>query len=52
MQTYLWRVRAAALAANGQAGDALALREQALAAARRTDASGSPTLSQPLFLGL
>jgi tetratricopeptide (TPR) repeat protein len=31
---------------------AQALRDQALAAARRTDAPGSPTLTQPGYLGL
>ena len=50
MQAYLWRVRAAALAADGQAAPAQALRDQALAASRRTDAPTSPTVTQPLVL--
>ena len=52
MQAYLWRVRAAVLAAGGDAAGAQALREKALAASRRTDAPDSPTVTQPLFLGL
>ena len=52
MQAYLWRVRAAVLAAAGDGAGAQALRDQAGAAARRTDAPGSPTVTQPLFLGL
>jgi tetratricopeptide (TPR) repeat protein len=52
MQAYLWRVRAAVLAAEGDATGAQALRDQALAAARRTDAPESPTVRQPLYLGL
>jgi serine/threonine-protein kinase len=52
MQPYLWRVRAAVLAAAGDGAGAQALRDQAGAAARRTDAPGSPTVTQPLFLGL
>ncbi len=55
MQAYLQRVRAAALAATGdpdQATQAQALRDQALAAARRTDAPDSPTITQRGYLGL
>lgn len=52
MQQHLWRVRAAALLADGQAAEGRALREQALAAARRTDAPDSRTLTQPDYLGL
>ncbi len=52
MQAYLWRVRAAVLAAAGDTAGAKALRDQALAAAQRTDAPESPTVVQPLFLGL
>ena len=52
MQAYLWRVRAAVLAAGGDAAGAQALRDQALATSRRTDAPDSPTVTQPLFLGL
>ncbi|GCL62442.1 serine/threonine-protein kinase [Pseudaquabacterium pictum] len=50
MQAYLWRVRAAVLAAAGDAAGAQALRDRALAAARRTDAPDSPTITQPLAL--
>jgi len=52
MQPYLWRVRAAVRAEAGDAAGAQALRDQALAAARRTDAPQSPTLTQPRYLGL
>ena len=55
MQSYLQRVRAAALAAAGdpsQSAQAQALREQALAAARRTDAPDGPTITQRGYLGL
>jgi serine/threonine-protein kinase len=52
MQAHLWRVRAAVLATAGDAASAQALRDQALAAARRTDAPDSPTITQPLALGL
>jgi serine/threonine-protein kinase len=52
MQAYLWRVRAAALAQTGQRAEAQALRQQALAQARRTDAPHSPTLTQEDYLGM
>ena len=55
MLAYLQRVRAASLSATGnarQATEARALRDLALAAARRTDAPDSPTLIQPDYLGL
>ena len=52
MQAYLWRVRAAVLAASGDAPGAQTLREQALAAARRTDAPESPTVRDPAYVGL
>ena len=52
MQPYLWRVHAAVLAAAGDAAGAQALRDQALAASRRYDAPDSPTVTEPLFLGL
>lgn len=52
MQADLWRVRAAVLVANGDARGAQALRDQALAAARRTDAPDSPTITRPLDLVL
>lgn len=52
MQHHLWRVRAAALLASGQVAEGRALREQALAAARRTDAPESRTLAQSDYLGL
>jgi len=40
------------LAAAGDAAGAQALRDQALAASRRYDAPDSPTVTEPLFLGL
>ncbi len=40
------------LAAAGDAAGAQALRDQALAASRRYDAQDSPTVTEPLFLGL
>lgn len=52
MQAYLWRVRAAVLAAAGDAAGAQALREQALAAAKRTDAPESPTVHLAGYVGL
>lgn len=52
MQAYLWRVRAAVLAATGDTAAAQALRDRALAAARRTDAPDSPTVLQPGVVGL
>ena len=52
MQAYLWRVRAAALAAAGDTAGAKTLREQALAAAKRTDAPDSPTVRDPAYVGL
>jgi len=52
MQPYLWRVRAAVLAAAGDAAGAQALRDQAMAASRRYDAPDSPTVTEPQFLGL
>ncbi len=52
MQAYLWRVRAAVLATTGDAVGAQALRDQALAAARRTDAPESPGVTQRSHLGL
>jgi serine/threonine-protein kinase len=52
MQAYLWRVRAAVLAAAGDTAGAQALRAQALAAATRTDAPESPTVRDPAYVGL
>ncbi len=52
MQAYLWRVRAAVLAASGDPAGAQALRDQALAAAKRTDAPESPTVRDPVYVGL
>lgn len=52
MQPYLWRVRAAVLAAQGDAPGAAALRTQALAASRRYDAPESPSTRDPSYLGL
>lgn len=52
MQAHLWRVRAAVLAAAGDAAGARALREQAQAAARRTDAPDSPTVRDATYIGL
>ena len=52
MQAYLWRVRAVVLDRLGRPEEARALRDQALAAARRTDSPTSPTLTQPGYLGL
>lgn len=52
MQPYLWRVRAAVLAAKGDAAGAQQLRAQALAAARRTDAPESPTVRDAAFVGM
>lgn len=52
MQAYLWRVRAAVLAAADDATGAQALRAQALAAAKRTDAPDSPTVRDPAYVGL
>lgn len=52
MQPYLWRVHAAVLAAGGDTSGAQALRDQALAASRRSDAPTSPTVTRPLALGL
>ena len=52
MEPYLWRVRAAVLAARNDAFSAAALREQALAASRRYDAPESPSVRDPMFLGL
>lgn len=52
MLPYLQRVRAAVLAADGQAAAARALREAALAASRRYDAPDSPSVTQPERLQL
>ncbi len=52
MQAYLWRVRAAVLQRQGDTAGAQALRDQALAASRRTDAPESPTVNDAMFLGL
>ena len=52
MQACLWRVRAAVLDRLGRPAEARALRDQALAAARRSDAPTSPTLTEPGYLGL
>lgn len=52
MQPYLWRVRAAVLARDGDAAGARSLREQALAASQRYDAPESPTVRDPLYVGL
>jgi hypothetical protein len=52
MEPYLQRVRAAVLAAQGQAAAAQALRDEALAASRRYDAPEAPSATQPLHLDL
>ncbi len=52
MQAALWRVRAAALQAAGQAVEAADLRQRALAAAERSDAPESPTRRDAAYLGL
>ena len=52
MQACLWCVRAAVLAAAGGAAGARTLRDQALAAARRTDAPESLSVTQAANLGL
>jgi hypothetical protein len=52
MQAYLWRVRAAVLTTAGDTAGATALRAQALAAAKRTDAPESPTVRNPAYVGL
>ncbi|MDR7334940.1 serine/threonine-protein kinase [Roseateles asaccharophilus] len=52
MEPYLQRVRAAVLAAQGQAANAQALRDEALAASRRYDAPDAPSARQPLHLDL
>ncbi|MDP2006947.1 MAG: serine/threonine-protein kinase [Rubrivivax sp.] len=52
MQPYLWRVRAAVLDATANDTEARALRQQALDASRRYDAADSPSVLNPLHLGL
>jgi serine/threonine-protein kinase len=52
MQAYLWRARAAVLASAGDAAGAQKLRDQALEAARRTDAPESPTVKDAGYVGL
>ncbi|MBT9492045.1 MAG: serine/threonine protein kinase, partial [Paucibacter sp.] len=52
MQAYLWRVQAKVLEAAGDTVAAKTLREQALAAARRTDAPHSLSVMDPGYLGL
>ncbi|RZA16091.1 MAG: tetratricopeptide repeat protein, partial [Lysobacteraceae bacterium] len=52
MEPYLQRVRAAVLAAQGQAAAAQALRDEALAASRRYDAPEAPSAQRLLHLDL
>lgn len=52
MEPYLWRVRAAVLERNGDAAGARELRDRALAASRIYDAPGSPTVTDPRYIGL
>jgi tetratricopeptide (TPR) repeat protein len=52
MQPYLWRVRAAVLDATANDAEARVLRQQALDASRRYDAADSPSVRNPLHMGL
>ncbi|RZJ09967.1 MAG: serine/threonine protein kinase [Rubrivivax sp.] len=52
MEPYLWRVRAAVLAAQGKPAQALELRTKALEASQRYDAPEAPTAQSLLHLDL